>query len=245
MNAGIDGELVRKLRVVKSWSQEELAQIAGLSARTVQRIEAEGVGSLETRRALAAAFGLPPADLLDREPADGHSTRDPADDELSREAASEPFVERPSMGLGFGLFLLSTLWIVIIGFALSIALGAFAGKPWATIYGLFCLGGIVLHVYVFLAAMSTSYRITADRLSVRFGLQQRDYQWAEFESAFVSRGLLPFKLTFTPCTRLSHPVVLKRRYDRGSLELTPDNPEGFLRRVSALAPQLAQETAGR
>lgn len=54
----IDGNAVRAIREERSWSQEHLANAAGLSARTIQRIEADGVGSSETRLALAGAFGV-------------------------------------------------------------------------------------------------------------------------------------------------------------------------------------------
>ena len=60
----INGELVRVLREEKSWSQEHLAGAAGLSARTVQRVESEGVASAETRLALAAALAVPVATLI-------------------------------------------------------------------------------------------------------------------------------------------------------------------------------------
>jgi transcriptional regulator with XRE-family HTH domain len=45
-------------------SQEHLASAAGLSVRTVQRVEIDGVPSAETRLALAAALGVPVADLM-------------------------------------------------------------------------------------------------------------------------------------------------------------------------------------
>ncbi|HEX5047271.1 MAG TPA: ATP-dependent metallopeptidase FtsH/Yme1/Tma family protein [Gammaproteobacteria bacterium] len=60
----INGGAVRALREQKSWSQEHLASASGLSVRTVQRVEVESVGSAETRLALAAALGVPVADLL-------------------------------------------------------------------------------------------------------------------------------------------------------------------------------------
>ncbi|MCZ6759356.1 MAG: helix-turn-helix domain-containing protein, partial [Gemmatimonadetes bacterium] len=36
MDNNVDGELIRELRLEKSWSQEDLAERAGLSLRTVQ-----------------------------------------------------------------------------------------------------------------------------------------------------------------------------------------------------------------
>ena len=38
----IDGNLVRLMREERAWSQEHLASVAGLSTRTVQRLEADG-----------------------------------------------------------------------------------------------------------------------------------------------------------------------------------------------------------
>jgi transcriptional regulator with XRE-family HTH domain len=54
----IDGEQVRKLREARAWSQEHLAAAAGLSARTIQRVESEGAAAPETRLAIASAFGV-------------------------------------------------------------------------------------------------------------------------------------------------------------------------------------------
>jgi transcriptional regulator with XRE-family HTH domain len=63
----INGDMVRALREEKSWSQEHLADAAGLSARTIQRVESDGVGSAETRLALAAALGVPLSSLTQME----------------------------------------------------------------------------------------------------------------------------------------------------------------------------------
>lgn len=60
----IDGNLVKHLREERAWSQEHLASVAGLSTRTVQRLEADGNASTESRMALAAVFGMEPAKLM-------------------------------------------------------------------------------------------------------------------------------------------------------------------------------------
>jgi len=54
----INRTLLRQLRLQRVLSQEELAMAAGISARTVQRMEAEGTASLESRKAVAAVFGV-------------------------------------------------------------------------------------------------------------------------------------------------------------------------------------------
>ena len=48
--------IIRKLRLEKGWSQEQLAQISGVSTRTIQRIERGKTASLESLKCLAAVF---------------------------------------------------------------------------------------------------------------------------------------------------------------------------------------------
>lgn len=51
--------IVKKLRLQRGWSQEQLAELAGLSTRTIQRVE-KGLGaSLETINALSSVFEVP------------------------------------------------------------------------------------------------------------------------------------------------------------------------------------------
>ncbi len=50
--------IIRKLRLEKGWSQEQLAEISGLSVRTIQRVERGQNPSLETLKSLAAVFEI-------------------------------------------------------------------------------------------------------------------------------------------------------------------------------------------
>ena len=63
----INAELVFELRTKKSWSQEELALAAGVNLRTIQRIEKEATASLQSKKALASAFGIHISDLEPQE----------------------------------------------------------------------------------------------------------------------------------------------------------------------------------
>ena len=54
---------IKTLRLAKAWSQEQLADIASVSVRTVQRIENGEQASLETLAAIASAFGVNVTDL--------------------------------------------------------------------------------------------------------------------------------------------------------------------------------------
>jgi transcriptional regulator with XRE-family HTH domain len=63
MEMKINSQKIRQLREARGWSQEHLAEVAGLSARTVQRIESDGNIAPESRMALAAALGVEAASL--------------------------------------------------------------------------------------------------------------------------------------------------------------------------------------
>jgi transcriptional regulator with XRE-family HTH domain len=51
-----DGATIRSLRIQRGWTQEQLAEIAGVSPRTVQRAETADAASFDTVRAIAGAF---------------------------------------------------------------------------------------------------------------------------------------------------------------------------------------------
>ena len=59
----IDATRIRTERERRAWSQEQLAEIAGLGLRTVQRIEAMGVASFESAAALSSALSIPVGEL--------------------------------------------------------------------------------------------------------------------------------------------------------------------------------------
>jgi transcriptional regulator with XRE-family HTH domain len=54
---------IHKLRTDRGWSQEQVAEMAGLSSRTVQRVENGDKPSAETAKALAAVFEIPLIEL--------------------------------------------------------------------------------------------------------------------------------------------------------------------------------------
>ena len=50
--------LIQKLRLQKGWSQEQLAELTGLSVRTIQRIERGQTPSVESLKAIASVFEI-------------------------------------------------------------------------------------------------------------------------------------------------------------------------------------------
>lgn len=67
MEMKINVDLLKKLRNEKAWSQDQLAEISGVSLRTIQRIEKSGNASLESKKAIAAAFEIKASELDENE----------------------------------------------------------------------------------------------------------------------------------------------------------------------------------
>jgi transcriptional regulator with XRE-family HTH domain len=66
----VSNMLVQKLRLQRGWSQEQLAELSGLSVRTIQRIERGLPASNETLKSLASVFEIEFSTLqATREPA--------------------------------------------------------------------------------------------------------------------------------------------------------------------------------
>jgi transcriptional regulator with XRE-family HTH domain len=68
MEMKIYSKLIRAEREKRGWSQEHLANVAGLSLRTIQRIENAGSASFESATALASVLSVEVAELRASEP---------------------------------------------------------------------------------------------------------------------------------------------------------------------------------
>ena len=76
MDVQVDRDLIRSEREKRAWSQEHLAAAAGIGARTVQRIEATGIASYESVRAISAALEIAVAELRADEASGPQATTD-------------------------------------------------------------------------------------------------------------------------------------------------------------------------
>ncbi|MBK8188535.1 MAG: helix-turn-helix domain-containing protein [Cellvibrio sp.] len=72
MDMQINKELLRQEREQRGWTQSHLAEVADLSLRTVQRIEASGIASQESAMALASALERDLASFLIQKNIDDH-----------------------------------------------------------------------------------------------------------------------------------------------------------------------------
>jgi transcriptional regulator with XRE-family HTH domain len=84
----LDVEKLKQLRERWGWSQDQLANAAGVSVRTVQRAERDGTASRETKVCLAAALGVP------------HGELDAPEQDLTDAADSAPILRRSEKGKG-------------------------------------------------------------------------------------------------------------------------------------------------
>lgn len=58
-------QIIKELRTTRAWSQEQLAKMAGLDVRTIQRIEKGEPASFESLKSVAAVFKVDVGNLLD------------------------------------------------------------------------------------------------------------------------------------------------------------------------------------
>lgn len=139
-----DSNKIKRWREERHWSQEHLADLAGLGLRTVQRIETGGQASRETLTALAAAFNVEAIALC-----------------IDPEAEAVDIVQRKNrkvtagLRLSFWIHLVSYIFGMILFAGISLGIGAFVMK-WAAIWWTVGLAG---HgVAVALAELVTRYQ---------------------------------------------------------------------------------------
>lgn len=65
-------KFVKKARLERAWSQTQLATIAGVNLRTIQRLEKDGAASFETLMGVAQAFEI---DVKELNPSSGKSVQ--------------------------------------------------------------------------------------------------------------------------------------------------------------------------
>jgi transcriptional regulator with XRE-family HTH domain len=68
MEMDLDKEILKNQRDSRAWSQTQLAEVSGLSLRTIQRIEKTGVASQESTKSLAAVYECSITDLMTQNP---------------------------------------------------------------------------------------------------------------------------------------------------------------------------------
>lgn len=73
MEMQLNVQKLKQLRESKAWSQSQLADIAGISLRTVQRIEKTGAASNESVMSICSAYNIQVNDLVEQEETPTHA----------------------------------------------------------------------------------------------------------------------------------------------------------------------------
>jgi transcriptional regulator with XRE-family HTH domain len=68
MNMQLSVDKLKQQRDLRAWTQSHLAEVSGISLRTIQRIEKSGVASQESTQSICAAYEIKTEDLLVRVP---------------------------------------------------------------------------------------------------------------------------------------------------------------------------------
>lgn len=136
----VDPEIVRKLREERAWSQEHLAAVAGLSLRTVQRVESDANASAETRMSLATAFGV---DLESLKPPSPVTAEPPSFSPVQgASAAASSDQPVPAKKLSY-LYYRLLRFLVIVGLLVGLDVyesGSVTWSRWVLVFGIALCG---------------------------------------------------------------------------------------------------------
>lgn len=149
MDMKINVKFVKQERNARLWSQEQLAEISGLSPRTVQRIESSGNASSESVKSLASAFNCDSEQLVL-----------PESYETNVEYAHSQF------GLYIHLFTLF-IWLMVCLPALS-ELSNSAGPEQSSLYWAFGITTVVTSV-ISILLFNLTVKVKKDQISWYFG----------------------------------------------------------------------------
>ncbi len=129
---------IRELRKQKYWSQDQLAQMSGLSLRTIQRIERDQKAGLESLKALAAVFEIEISEL-EREAADAVGIATADQDEQVRKEAYVEGVKGLYKFIGLAIFSLISFSVFIVDETTGWGFVGLMAVSWAVIIGVYAL----------------------------------------------------------------------------------------------------------
>ncbi len=129
---------IRELRKQKYWSQDQLAQMSGLSIRTIQRIERDQKAGLESLKALSAVFDIEISELQ-REAVDaaGIITAE-QDDQKRKEAYTEGVIGIYKLS-GLAIFSLISTFVFVVDDTTGWGFIGLMAASWAVIIGVYAI----------------------------------------------------------------------------------------------------------
>ena len=135
--------LIQKLRLQRGWSQQQLADLSGLSVRTIQRLEQGQSASVESLKSLAAVFEIDFSELQRTDMPTDHDTTSaqPSTNGLNTEEALALHHVRKLKGFYIHL----TQYVVVISALFALNLWQGAPHLWAVWPALGWGIGILVH----------------------------------------------------------------------------------------------------
>jgi|TARA_R110002096_G_scaffold5502_9_gene25650 transcriptional regulator with XRE-family HTH domain len=130
---------IQKRRLDKGWTQEQLAEHAGLSVRTIQRIESGNPATLESLKCLAAVFETSVTRLTQEPETMSNLTRDPS----QKEAQERDAIQYVQTLKGFHMHWLSYVLIMPGLYVLNIVMNP--DRLWVITVALGWGVGVLLH----------------------------------------------------------------------------------------------------
>ncbi len=105
----VNAQKIKNLRTENSWTQQHLADVCGISLRTVQRVERYGNTSNETLMSLASVFEIPQSEIsIADEPLEVITSVIV----LDKKAQLKLIVTSAFLGMSFGAFVMYALMIL-------------------------------------------------------------------------------------------------------------------------------------
>ena len=136
--------IVRKMRLARGWSQEDLATLSGLSVRTIQRIEGGQKPGLESAKCLAAVFETDVANMMQEQKMANHEHSDGTDLGYGGYSANE-YNQNVK---GFGLHVLTIILVLPALYFMNLELSP--GELWVKWVALLWGVGFALHALTML-----------------------------------------------------------------------------------------------
>lgn len=124
--------IVKKLREEKQWSQDQVATMAGLSLRTIQRVEAGNPASKETLKSLASVFEIEVSKLTERVKVIDKASEDWQNAPIWVSFGLLGIKERKKAMLSISLLLIcGAVFYFSLGFSAPVSISTFI---WASLY---------------------------------------------------------------------------------------------------------------
>lgn len=117
MDMQLNKDTLKTQRDTRAWSQTQLAEVTGLSLRTIQRIEKSGVASQESAKSLASVYECSITELLVKDVSSPNENRFSINNMSSTAKMIHLAVLCPVLGIALYLFVTghsSIVWVDLI-----------------------------------------------------------------------------------------------------------------------------------